>query len=417
LNLHDGDDNVRAVPRSVVVSGIGVVSAFGTSQAAFRDALLEGRSAIAPVTSFSTTDCRSTLAAEISGFEPTAWVPAMKLRRLDRTGVYALAATRLAVDDAHADLAVEGNEDTGVVLGTWTAGGQSTQQFLEALFRSGPSGAPALLFDSTVGNSAASLAALEFKLRGPNVTISHKEASGLAAIVTAVDHVREDRARAVMAGGVDAVYETFYKGHDRFNVMSRQPLFSRAVAPFDEARHGFVLGEGGFGLWIESAERAGARTPHGEIIGVAASSAAVPINCWPERPEALIRTMRQALEDAELTPRDVHVIYASANATTELDRAEARAIDELFGGARPIVTSVKGALGEFGAAGGAACAAAFLCGHQRKVPPIAGLAAPLPEATSLSLAFQAVDAPGPITLINSFASGGALFSVLLRVAV
>ena len=70
------------------------------------------------------------------------------------------------------------------MLGTWTAGGQSTQQFLDALFRNGPSGAPALLFDSTVGNSAASLAGLEFKLRGPNVTVSHKEASGLAAIVT-----------------------------------------------------------------------------------------------------------------------------------------------------------------------------------------------------------------------------------------
>ena len=123
-------------------------------------------------------------------------------------------------------LSAEGTDDVGVVLGTWTAGGQSTQQFLDALFRSGPSGAPALLFDSTVGNSAASLAGLEFKLRGPNVTVSHKEASGLAAIVTAVDHLREGRARAMMAGGVDAVYETFYKGHDRFDVMSREPHFS-----------------------------------------------------------------------------------------------------------------------------------------------------------------------------------------------
>ena len=73
------------------------------------------------------------------------------------------------------------------LLGTWTAGGQSTQQFLEALFRGGPAAAPALLFDSTVGNSAAGLTGLEFKLRGPNVTVSHKEASGLGALVGAVD--------------------------------------------------------------------------------------------------------------------------------------------------------------------------------------------------------------------------------------
>ncbi len=191
----------------------------------------------------------------------------MKLRRLDRTGVYALAAARLALDDAKETINAEGADDLGVVLGTWTAGGQSTQQFLDALFRSGPTGAPALLFDSTVGNSAASLAGLEFKLRGPNVTVSHKEASGLAAIVTAVDHVREGRARAMLAGGVDAVYETFYKGHDRFNAMSGDAQFSHRAAPFDERSR-----------WIRHRRRrvqAVARTngrgeqrPHGEILGV-----------------------------------------------------------------------------------------------------------------------------------------------------
>ena len=114
------------------------------------------------------------------------------------------------------------------MLGTWTAGGQSTQKFLDALFRRGPTGAPALLFDSTVGNSAASLAGLEFKLRGPNVTVSHKEASGLAAIVTAVDHLREGRASALAAGGVDAVYETFFKGHDGF-ASCRRSRHSRVI--------------------------------------------------------------------------------------------------------------------------------------------------------------------------------------------
>ena len=94
---------------------------------------------------------------------------------------------------------------------------------------------------------------------------------------------------------------------------------------------------------------------------------------------------------------------------------EARAIEALFG-RRPIVTTIKGALGEFGAVGAAACAAAFLCGRQGRVPPIAGLTEPLQAAAGLQLAFEAVDAPGPIVLVNSFASGGALFSAALRVA-
>ena len=399
--------------RPVVVSGIGVVSALGTSHDAFRDALLDGRSAIAPATGFSTDGRRSSLAAEIVGFVPTDWVPAMKLRRLDRTGVYALAAARLALDDAKETINAEGADDLGVVLGTWTAGGQSTQQFLDALFRSGPTGAPALLFDSTVGNSAASLAGLEFKLRGPNVTVSHKEASGLAAIVTAVDHVREGRARAVLTGGVDAVYETFYKGHDRFNAMSGDAQFSHRAAPFDSDRGGFIIGEGGFTLWLGEQPRR--ERPHGEILGVSASSAAAGLNQWPERAEPLVRTMQLALDDAGLDRSEVSVIYASANATTVLDRTEACALAAMFGG-KPVVTSVKGALGEFGAVGAASCAAAFLCGRQGRVPPIAGLGVPLAEGHGLRLARQAVEAPGPIVLVNSFASGGALFSAVLRVA-
>jgi 3-oxoacyl-(acyl-carrier-protein) synthase len=402
--------------RPVVVSGLGVVSAFGTSHEAFRDALLDGRSAIAPVSGFATDDCRSTLAAEIAGFDPTAWVPPMRLRRLDRTGVYAIAATKLATQDAGVVPDAEGDDDVGVVLGTWTAGGQSTQQFLDALFRTGPTGAPALLFDSTVGNSAASLVALEFKWRGPNVTVSHKEASGLAAIVTAVDHVREGRARAILTGGVDAVYETFFKGHDRYGVMSRDEAFSARAAPFDRRRSGFVIGEGGFGLWIEAAPGAGAVRVHGEILGVAASSAAVPVNQWPDRPAPLTRTMALAFADAGVEAGDIDVVYASANASSGLDAVEAAALTATFGRARPVITSIKGALGESGASGGAACAAAFLCGRQGRVPPIAGLVDADPMARGLSLAFGPVDAPGPMVLINGFASGGALFSIVARVA-
>jgi 3-oxoacyl-[acyl-carrier-protein] synthase II len=398
----------------VRVSGIGVVSVFGTAHAAFRDALIEGRSGIVPVGGFKTADLRSTLAGEIAGFDPSPWVPPMKMRRMDRTAVYTVAAAKLALDDAGVSIPAAGDDTSGVVLGTWTAGGGSTQEFLDALFRSGPSGAPALLFDSTVANSAAAIAGLELRLRGPNTTISHKEASGLAAIAGAVDLVREGRATALITGGTDAVFETFYKAHDRFAVMSPERAFSRRVAPFDSERRGFVLGEGAFGLWVERAGGGDDPPAHGEILGVGASSAAVPLNRWPARPDALARTMRLALDDAGLTPGAVDVVYASANATRELDAAEAAALATLFSGSRAVVTSVKGALGESGAAGSAACAAAFLCGAIGCVPPIAGLADPDPAAASLRLAREAADAPGPIALVNSFASGGALFSVVLR---
>ena len=397
------------------VSGIGVVSAFGTTHETFRDALLAGASSIAPLTGFDTAGCRTTLAAEIKGFDPTPWVSPMKMRRMDRTAVYTAAMMKLALQDAGVSIAAGGDDRAGVMLGTWSAGGGSTQQFLDGLFRGGPSGAPALLFDSTVSNSAAGIAGLEHRLRGPNMTVSHKEASGLAAIVTAVDLIREERASSLIAGGADAIFETFYKGHDRFAVMSPHHGFSAHLAPFDAARDGFVLGEGAFGLWLERAGSAEPRGAHGEILGVAASSAAVPLNAWPDRPETLARTMRLALEDAGLEPDAVDVVYASANATRALDAVEAQALTTLFGGGRAVVTSVKGALGEFGAAGSAACAAAFLCGRAGRVPPIAGLIEPDSATATLRLARGAVDAPGPTVLVNSVASGGALFSAVLKV--
>lgn len=366
-----------------------------------------------PIIGFDASGCRTTLAAELRGFTATDWVPPMKLRRLDRTGVYATAVAKLALADAQVSIAADGDDAAGIVLGTWTAGGQSTEIFLEALFRAGPTGAPALLFDSTVGNSAASLAALELKLRGPNITISQKESSGLHAIATAVDLVREGRASALLAGGVDAITVTFFKAHDRFAVMSPDVEFSGRLAPFDAGRSGFAIGEGGFGLWLEPGGVAGR---HGQILGVSMTSAAVPVNAWPDRADPLARSMRLAIADAGLTPDDVDVVYASANATTILDATEALALAAVFGRARPVVTAIKGALGECGASGSAACAAALLCGAVRQVPPIAGLTQPAPEAAALRLAHETTPAPGPTVLVNSFASGGALASVVLRCA-
>jgi 3-oxoacyl-[acyl-carrier-protein] synthase II len=393
---------------------MGVVSAFGTTHAGFTSALLAGRSAIAPISGFDTSDCRTTLAVQTHGFEPTAWVTPMKLRRLDRTGVYAVAVTRLAFEDAGRAPQPDGDDHAGVVLGTWTAGGQSTQQYLDALFAGGPGNAPALLFESTVGNAAASLAGMEFKLRGPNATVSHKEASGLAAIVAAVDLLRAGRASSLIAGGVDAVYETFFKAHDRFQVMSAETAWSPRLAPFDASRAGFVLGEGGVGLWLSSG--ADSESASEAILGTAAAGAAVRLNAWPDKPEALVRTMTLALDDAGLSARDVDVVYASANATLALDAAEAAALTTLFGGSRTVITSIKGALGESGVAGATSCAAAFLCGREGRVPPIAGLTDPDEATSRLTLATRSLATPGPIVLVNSFASGGALFSVVLRSA-
>ena len=337
----------------------------------------------------------------------------MKLRRMDTTGPYALAAVRQAMDGAKYPVTTEGDARAGIVLGTYSAGGQATNEYLESLFRGGPAGAPALLFNSTVGNAAAGLAGLEYKLCGPNATISQKEASGLAAITTAVDLLRLGRADQAGAGGMDAIYDIFYRAHDRFGVMSDASAFDDSLAPFSRSRRGFVLGEGAFVLWLTRGGDGG----FGEILGTAAASADCTLNAWPSDPESLVRTMSLALEDAGLRASDVDVVYASANATARLDDVEARALVALFGGSRTVVTSIKGAIGESGASGAAACVAAVLCGAEGRVPPIAGLRDADPIARPLRLAAANAEAPGEIVLVNSVASGGAVVSAVLRIPV
>jgi len=334
----------------------------------------------------------------------------MKLRRMDTTGPYALVAMRQAMEGANYAVTAEGDARAGVALGTYSAGGQATNEYLESLFRGGPSGAPALLFNSTVGNAAAGLAGLEYKLCGPNVTISQKEASGLAAIAAAVDLLRLGRADAVGAGGMDAIYDIFYRAHDRFGGMSDASVFGDSLAPFSQSRRGFVMGEGGFALWLtRDADRG-----WGQILGTAAAGADCALNAWPQHPEPLVRTMSLALEDAGIAAADVDVVYASANAT-RLDEVEARALVTLFGGSRTVVTSIKGAIGECGASGAAACVAAVLCGAAGRVPPIAGLRDADPITRPLRLANTHPQAPGWIVLVNSVASGGAVVSAVLRI--
>ncbi|MEP6917624.1 MAG: beta-ketoacyl synthase N-terminal-like domain-containing protein [Acidobacteriota bacterium] len=401
----------------IVVTGLGIVSPFGTSQDAFRDALLAGRNGMAPVTAFDTSTCRAHCAALVADFDPSRWIHPMKQRRMDAAGQYAVALARQALDDAGVVYGETPDDGVGIVLGTYTAGGQPTEDFLRGLFAAGPNGAPALIFNATVANIAASLAGLEMKLRGPNATISQKEASGLSAIAHAADILRHGRARALIAGGVDAVYHVFYRVHDRFGALSHANGHPEGSRPFDATRNGMVLGEGGYVLVLEDEAGAAARGAriHGHLLGSAAGGTSVGLYQWPERPEPLVRIMNDALARAQVRPDQVDVVYAAANSSA-LDAVEAKALHSLFGGGRAVVTSIKGALGESGAAGAGSCVAALLCGRSGVVPPVAGLMRIDPACEGLRIARSAEPAPGPIVLINSVASGGALMSAVLRVA-
>jgi 3-oxoacyl-[acyl-carrier-protein] synthase II len=400
----------------VVITGIGCVSGFGIGPSAFADALLSGASAVRPITSFDTSHCRSRSAAMIHGFEAEAFMAPLKLRRVDAVGRVALACARLVLDDAGWVIGADGTDDVGVALGTCTAGLDSTVEYLRGLAKDGPTGVPAILFSNTVSNAPASLCAIEYGLRGPNVTFNQREASSLAALAFSVGAIRDRRVGAMMTGGADRIEEMFFKVHDRFHALSPMHAGEPEVArPFDRRRNGFVLGEGGFLLLLEGAgfaARRGARV-YGEILGVGATASPTSVNGWPSEPSGIARAMRLALADADLPVDQVHAILATANGSPTLDRVEAAAVAAVFGSQPIAVASLKGAIGESGATGAAAIIAAVISGQRRLFPPTVGWAHPDP-AVALELSATSRPSAGDVFLVNSVASGGTNHAVVVR---
>jgi 3-oxoacyl-[acyl-carrier-protein] synthase II len=247
--------------------------------------------------------------------------------------------------------------------------------------------------------------------------VSQKEISGILALGHAADLLRGSHARALVAGAVDALYPMFYRVHDRFHALAFDNGRPEGSRPFDASRNGFVLGEGGFALTLESeagaVERGAPVLAH--LLAVEGGSATTGLNQWPVSPDPIARVMRRALDQAGVRADEIDVVYSSANSSVLLDEIEADALTDVFGGSRALITSVKGAIGESSAAGVAAVVAAIACGHEGFAPPIAGLENGLTACRGLRLV-RTPERAGPLALINAVASGGALAAAVIRVA-
>jgi 3-oxoacyl-[acyl-carrier-protein] synthase II len=398
----------------VVITGIGCVSCFGMGHRAFIAAIGSGASGIAPISQFNTADCHSRTAAMIRDFDPAAFFSPLKLRRVDAVGRIALTSAHLLFDDAGG----APGEHTGIALGTSTAGLDSLAEYLDGLSAHGPAGVPAILFSNTVANAPASLCAIEFGLHGPNVTFNQREASGLAALAFSVGAIRQGRTTAMVTGGADCVEETFFKVHDRFRALSPMRAEhggAEAARPFDRGRNGFILGEGGFLLLVESATaaaRRGARV-YGEIAGVGATASKTALNGWPADGAGLAKAMRLALSDADLRADEIGAVIGTSNGSPVLDRQESNAIVDVFGSRSVAVASVKGAVGESGASGAAGLIVGLLSIADGTLVPTAGFLQPDP-ALAVCVSSRPQPVRGEAFLVNSVASGGTNLSLAVR---
>jgi 3-oxoacyl-[acyl-carrier-protein] synthase II len=344
---------------------MGVISSLGDSSVALHTALCEGHSSLRPITLFNTDGLVCKQAHALAAFRPETYL-GKNPRALDRTSQLVTAAATLALDHSGWSTEMRHQHEVGLVLGTMFCSVHTIAEFDRRGLTLGPNYVSPMDFANTVLNAAAGQAAIWHDLRGVNSTIAGGITSGLQALAYATELIRSGQATALLAGGAEELCFESFCGFDRAGLLcrARHDGTEECPIPFDTRRNGFTLGEGVALLMLEDAALATGRgapviaeiTGHGSAYDLSRGAMS------QQAVDAIARAMRLALQDAQMHPRDMACLSASANGSVLADRHEAQAIAAVFkSGAHDLpVTAVKSMLGETLGASGALQTVALL---------------------------------------------------------
>jgi 3-oxoacyl-[acyl-carrier-protein] synthase II len=403
--------------RRVAVTGMGVKSPAGLDLDTFWSALIAGHSTAAPITGFDATDLPVGFACEVAGFQPTDYLEHKAARRADRVSQLGFAA---AVD-ALADAGDPGADPSrcAVVAGTGVGGLQTQETEERVLFEKGPTRVSPLLIPMMMPNATSALIAMQHGWTGPNLTITTACAAATNAIGEAARLIREGSSDVVLAGGAEAsVTPIAMAAFARMGALStRRDDPASASRPFDVDRDGFVMGEGAGFLVLEEWDRAEARGAriYGELLGYGRNCDAYHITAPSPGGGGAVACMELALEDAGLRAAEIGHVNAHGTSTPLNDAAEAEALNKVFGGSPPPVTSIKGVTGHLiGAAGAVESVAALLAAGKGLVPPTANHTTTDPDITLDVVFGSARPIEGDAVISNSFGFGGHNASLVFR---
>jgi beta-ketoacyl-acyl-carrier-protein synthase II len=421
--------------RRVAVTGLGLVTPVGNDVATSWQALLAGRSGVAPVTLFDASGFSTRIAAEVKGFDPRAVIDDRKILKFaNRSHTFALAAADEAMRDAGVRPTAETATRWGISVGTGMMGVDFAT--LAAVHAHSASGGEIdvrrlltdemahdpMAFCRSQSTAGVSILARRFGIRGYATSVHTACASGGQAIGTAMKLIRRGTADRVLAGGFDSMVSPIgLAGFCLLGAVSPDnETPERASRPFDATRNGFVLGEGAGFLVLEeweAARRRGARI-YAELAGDGNSLSSYRITDSHPSGDGPIQAMRQALGDAGASPSDVDYLNAHGTSTPMNDRSESAAVKVVFaeriGGVA--VSSTKSMTGHLIAAAGAIEAAvSALAVHHGVMPVNANLREIDPDCEHLDIVR---DRPRErrvrIALSNSFGFGGSNNCLALR---
>lgn len=401
----------------VVVTGLGAVSPYGVGTAALWRGLLEEPPAIRRITLFDPADLPVQIAGEVPDFDPLAHMDRKVARRSARFVQFGVVAAQEALQDS--GLPVDEFDDVGIFAGCSGALFDAGEQVIRHRERGWRAIDP-LFIARTGQHMAAARVGLTLKLRGPNSTMNSACASGLDAINHAFNAVRLGQAQAMLSGGTEAYINASFIGEMALmNALTKSHNDDpeRASRPFDQARDGFVLGEGAGLLLLESLEHAQARGAHiyGEILGAGWSFDAADDTAPDMYGQVL--AMRRALRDAGVDASEIDAVKAHASSTELNDSTETAGLKELLGDRayRVPVVAPKSKIGHsMAASAGVEMTAAMLMLAHQTLTPTANLETPDP-ACDLD---YVPEGPRPARidtmLVNAFGLGGQNACTIVR---
>lgn len=407
--------------KRVVITGLGTISPLGNTVRETWENLIAGHSGVAPITHFDASEFLTRFAAEVKGFDPVAHLGAKLARRVDRFTQFAIVATKQAIEHAKLVITETNRDRIGAIIGSGIGGIGTILDELRKFIDRGPHWVSPFTVPMMLPDTAAGQVAIQFGLRGPNMAVVTACASSSNAIGEASEIIRRGDADVMVAGGAEAgIVPLAMAG---FNVMDaiskRNEDPEGASRPFDKNRDGFVAGEGGASLVLESYEHASERgaTMLAEVLGYAATNDAYHITAPAENGAGAAKCMELALEDAGLQPTDIGYINAHGTSTKLNDSSETAAIKTVFGETAydvPI-SSTKSMTGHLlGAAGALEAAFCVKALEQDTLPPTINYETPDPECDLDYVPNSKRSKQLQYVMTNSFGFGGHNATLILK---
>ena len=406
--------------KRVVVTGLGLVTPIGIGVEQTWQSLCKGKSGVAEITRFDAAKFQTKIAAEVKDFNPADFMSKKDARRVEPFIAYALAATRMAIEDSGLVIDNSNENRVGAITGCGLGGLRFMEDTVLRVSRQGPKRVSPFFIPMMIGNMAPGMISIHFGAKGPNSSTATACAAGTHAVGNSYRIIQNGMADAMITGGTEAVISpSCIAGFNSMKALStRNDAPEKASRPFDRDRDGFVVGEGGGILILEELDHARARGAliYAEITGFGMSGDGYHMTSPPPDGNGAVRCMLAAIEDAQLDYNQIDYINAHGTSTELNDLYESRAIKAVFKKRAQslAVSSTKSMTGHLlGGAGGIETVFTALTVHKDTIPPTINYENQDPECDLDYVPNHVRKATVVNAMTNSFGFGGTNGTLIL----